>query len=287
MSILAHVEAHIDFPDEDIAPDTRGELGRRIQHALVMMDDLLITASEGQILRRGIRAAIVGRPNVGKSSLLNQLLGHERAIVTPIAGTTRDTIEETANVRGIPIVLVDTAGLREARNSIEEEGIRRSHHSLARAELVLHVLDASEPFTAEDRKTDEQLVQKKSVLVCNKIDLEPRLTLPKSISAPVVKVSCLTGDGIEQLKDSIKEIVWSGEIRAEMLEVMINARHQDALRRARVATERAGEALDGDLSLELAALELRIAVAAVGEIVGKTATDDLLDSIFSQFCIGK
>src|SRR5213595_2886375 len=146
MKTLAHVEAHIDFPDEDISPDTRDQLLSRLEQGVQFMDELLRTANEGQILRRGVRAAIVGRPNAGKSSLLNQLLGHDRAIVSPIPGTTRDTIEETANIRGIPVVFVDTAGLREARDSIEAEGIRRSRESLAKAELVLHILDSSENF---------------------------------------------------------------------------------------------------------------------------------------------
>jgi tRNA modification GTPase len=281
------------------------------------MDELLRTANEGQILRRGIRAAIVGRPNVGKSSLLNQLLGHDRAIVSPIPGTTRDTIEETANIRGIPVVFIDTAGLREARDEIELEGVRRSHESLAKAEFILHVLDASEPLTAADEKYLDEFAGKKRILVVNKIDLPRKLVLPKKVGlaarlgeasrrpvpsepevpqpmrrdrdiAPYqIDVCCLSGQGIEALKDAIKELVWSGEIRAEMLQVMINSRHQDALNRARAATQRTLDALRGDATLELVALDLRIAVNAVGEIVGKTATEDLLDSIFSQFCIGK
>src|SRR5204862_1165106 len=133
-----------------IAPDTRQQLLSRLERGVAFMGELLRTANEGQILRRGVRAAIIGRPNVGKSSLLNQLLGHDRAIVSPIAGTTRDTIEETANIRGLPVVFVDTAGLREAGDSIEQEGIRRSRESLAKAEFILHVLDASEPLTAAD-----------------------------------------------------------------------------------------------------------------------------------------
>jgi tRNA modification GTPase len=303
MQTLAHVEAHIDFPDEDISPDTKEQLLKRLDHGVVFMDELLRTANEGQILRRGIRAAIVGRPNAGKSSLLNQLLGHDRAIVSAIPGTTRDTIEETANIRGLPVVFIDTAGLREARDEIELEGVRRSRESLARAEFILHVLDASEPFTPADEKYFAEFAGKKRILVVNKMDL-PRLNvLPASCrqsnnskgqtcrqdagSTLVVEISCLSGQGIEALKDAIKELVWSGEIKAEMLQVMINSRHQDALTRARAATQRTLDVLRAGETLELAAGELRIAVNAVGEIVGKTATEDLLDSIFSQFCIGK
>src|SRR6266568_3188271 len=307
MHTLAHVEAHIDFPEEDIAPDTREQLITRLERGVDFMDELLRTANEGQILRRGIRAAIVGRPNVGKSSLLNQLLGHDRAIVSPIPGTTRDTIEETANIRGLPVVFVDTAGLREARDELESEGIRRSHESLAAADFILHVLDASEPLTTEDEKFLNDFAAKKRILVRNKIDLpvklsteelerrpptriipetQPQRAVPEA-GAPIVDVCCVSGLGIEALKDAIKALIWSGEIKAEMLQVMINSRHQDALIRARAATLRMVEALRADQPLDLVALDLRIAVNAVGEIVGKTTTEDLLDMIFSQFCIGK
>ena len=285
MKILAHIEAHLDFPDEDIAPDTRGQLLQRLQAALGFMDELLRTANEGRLLRRGIRAAIIGRPNVGKSSLLNQLLGQERAIVSPTPGTTRDTIEETANVRGVPVVFIDTAGLREAADDIEAEGVRRSRQALAAAELILHVLDGSEPLGAFDRQLLTEYAGRKRLLVRNKADLPRRLMMPAGLAA--LDVCCLSGAGVEALKDAIKGAVWAGGIPAEMLQVMINSRHEDALRRGREAAERAAAALGGHLGLELAALDLRLAANAVGEIVGKTTTEDLLDSIFSQFCIGK
>ncbi|MDB6026906.1 MAG: mnmE [Verrucomicrobiales bacterium] len=352
MITLAHVEAHIDFPDEDIAPHTKDKLISRLEAGVKFMEELLRTANEGQILRRGIRAAIVGRPNAGKSSLLNQLLGHDRAIVSPIPGTTRDTIEETANVRGVPVVFVDTAGLREGKDEIEIEGIRRSHATLEKAELILHVLDASEPFAETDATYLAQFAGKKRILIRNKVDLEVRLDLkgvtpaltlseqrgnrsplvvdvadavggvtpveqPSAVveasdtklperdrtllplpggegrgegelpALQVVDISCSTGAGLENLKDAIKAAVWSGDIKSEMLQVMINSRHQDALNRARAATEHTISALRADGTLELAAMDLRIAVNAVGEIVGKTSTDDLLDSIFTQFCLGK
>lgn len=295
MHTLAHVEAHIDFPDEDIAPDTKEQLLRRLTDGIAFMDGLLNTANEGQILRRGIRTAIVGRPNAGKSSLLNQLLGRDRAIVSHIPGTTRDTIEETANIRGLPVVFIDTAGLRESHDEIEREGIRRSRESLAQAELILHVLDASEPLTEADKNYLTEFAGKKRILVRNKTDLHVKLELPAallvtrhpSLVTPPLDVCCLTGQGIESLKDAIKNLIWSGEIKAEMLQVAINSRHQDALNRARAAARRAADALAGDATLELVAMDLRIAANAVGEIVGKTTTEDLLDSIFSTFCIGK
>jgi tRNA modification GTPase len=298
LKTLAHIEAHIDFPDEDIAPDTLAQLVGRLQRGVAFMDELLRTANEGQILRRGIRAAIIGRPNAGKSSLLNQLLGHDRAIVSAIPGTTRDTIEETANIRGLPIIFIDTAGLREARDEIEVEGIRRSRETLQKAELILHVLDASEPWTDADQNYLAEFSDKKRILIFNKADLPARLVPPLPFgrgegrgaggSEPTtIHLSCRTDQGLEALKDTIKALVWSGEIKAEMLEVMINSRHQDALSRARAATIRTLDALRSHQTLELVALDLRIAVNAVGEIVGKTTTEDLLDMIFSQFCIGK
>jgi len=305
MLTMTHVEAHLDFPDEDISPNTKEQLLKRLDDGVQFMDELLRTANEGQILRRGIRAAIIGRPNAGKSSLLNQLLGHDRAIVSPIAGTTRDTIEETANIRGLPVIFIDTAGLREAQDEIEVEGIRRSRESLAKAEFILHVLDASELLTLADENYFTEFAAKKRILVRNKTDLPVKLVLSDvsentGLESPVnpacgtgkpalhvVDVCCTNGQGIEALKDAIKELAWSGEIKAEMLQVAISSRHQDALNRARAATRQAAEALRGGLTLELIAFDLRIAANAVGEIVGKTTTEDLLDSIFSTFCIGK
>ncbi len=287
MLTLAHVEAHLDFPDEDILPDTKEKLLQRLENGIAFMDELLRTANEGQILRRGIRAAIVGRPNAGKSSLLNQLLGRDRAIVSHLPGTTRDTIEETANIRGIPVVFIDTAGLRGSHDEIEREGIRRSLESLTRSEFILHVLDASEPLTTADEKYFAEFAGKKRIIVRNKTDLAVKMFLPENLLSPTVAVCCVSGQGIELLKDTIKSLVWAGEIKAEMLQVAINSRHQDALNRARSATRQAGDALRSDLTLELVALDLRIAANAVGEVVGKTTTEDLLDSIFSTFCIGK
>jgi tRNA modification GTPase len=191
-----------------------------------------------------------------------------------------------ANIRGIPVVFIDTAGLREAGDEIEAEGIKRSRLSLERAELILHVLDNAELLTEADENYLREFVNKKRVLVRNKVDLPRRLELPP-VNVPVVELSCSTGAGLEALKDAIKSLVWSGEVHADMLQVMINSRHQDALRRAREATENTIAVLSAGEVLEIAALELRIATNAIGEVVGKTATEDLLDAIFSQFCLGK
>ncbi len=285
MRTSAHIEAHIDFPDEDISPDTHGTLLGRLDRGDVLIAGLLKTAKEGQVLRRGIRAAIIGRPNAGKSSLLNQLLGHDRAIVSPVAGTTRDTVEETADVRGIPVIFIDTAGLRETDDHVEAEGVRRSRAALGKAELVLHVLDASGPLTEDDRSLLAEASGRPRVIVLNKADLPAVLRLPEGLTG--VATSCSSGDGIEAVKDAIEGAVWSGRLASVPSQITVNARHADALRRAQGSIQRAAAELRGGSSLELVAIDLRLAADAVGEIVGKTTTDDLLDAIFSQFCLGK
>jgi tRNA modification GTPase len=287
MRTLAHVEAHIDFPDEDIAPETSGALAGSMSLALEKMENLLRTAEHGRILRQGIRAAIIGRPNAGKSSLLNQLLEHNRAIVSPVPGTTRDTIEETANILGVPVILVDTAGLRDSGDPIEQEGMRRTRESYETAEFILHVLDGSSDFSETDARFLREFAGKKRILVRNKSDLPRRLELPAGLPDLIVDVSCVSGQGIEDLRLAARDLVWSGGVRADMVDVMINARHQDALSRARAALEQSLEALRRGETPELVAADLRVAVNAVGEVVGKTATEDLLDRIFSEFCIGK
>ena len=287
MSILAHLEAHIDFPDEDISPDTTDRMIQRIQETHQFMDTLLSTADEGRILRRGIRAAIVGRPNAGKSSLLNHLLGQDRAIVSHLEGTTRDTIEESANIRGVPIIFVDTAGLRDADDLVEQEGIRRSRKSIAQAELVLHVVDGTTPLHPEDLAFLDNGSSKACLHILNKSDLQVHESYHSEKKHPWIPVSCATADGVESLKDAIIKQVWSGKIKSEMLEVMINSRHQGALLRSKSSLQAVIEGLQSHLELELVAMDLRIAVSAVGEIVGETTTEDLLDSIFSQFCLGK
>ena len=287
MQALAHIEAHIDFPDEDIEPDTVKRLTRRLGDACRLIDELLATANEGQLIRRGIRVAIVGRPNAGKSSLLNQLLGRDRAIVSDVAGTTRDTISEEAQIRGIAVVFIDTAGLQESDNAIEREGIRRSRESLGQADLVLHVLDTSEPLSKDDQHHLDEFTGKPRLLILNKSDLPSRLNHALNNVASTISVSCVDGTGIEALKDAIRSQVWDGEITAEMLEVMINSRHQEALRRAAESIRTTLEQLRNGTPPDLVAVDLRIGTNAIGEIVGATTTEDLLDSIFSTFCIGK
>ncbi len=281
MLVLAHVEAHLDFPDEDIEPSTGRLLAARMRDALELVRGILRTSHEGRILRTGLRVAIVGLPNAGKSSLLNRLLGEDRAIVTPVAGTTRDTLEETASVRGWPIVLVDTAGVREGADEVEVEGIRRARLAAERAELLLHVVDASRGWAADDDALRAELGAARTVVVWNKADIG----VPPGGDG--VTASCLSGDGIDALRDRIAMEAAGGRESAAGDEIAIGARHRDALARGAAAMERAIAAMESGVPLDLLALEIRVAANAVGEVVGKTATDDLLDTIFSAFCLGK
>ena len=279
VGLLAHLEAHLDFPEEDIAPDTEDAMRGRLEDAIGSMEELLASAREGRILRHGVRVAIVGAPNVGKSSLLNALLDRNRAIVSERAGTTRDTIEESSVIRGLPVVFTDTAGLRPSGDAIELEGMRRSRESIGASDLILHVRDirgGGEPLPLPENIP--------SLVVENKADLLARDAV-RPDSAFVV--SCLTGEGLESLRDGIAEAVGRSGMRQERFDIAINARHRDALERSRSAACRALESMRARQPLEVVALDLRIAVQGVGEIAGKTSTEDLLDRIFGEFCLGK
>lgn len=290
MLVLAHVEAHLDFPDEDIQPETGQALLARMDAAIGVVSRLLATAREGRLLRQGIRAALLGRPNAGKSSLLNQILGHERAIVSPVAGTTRDTIEEAANIGGYPVVFIDTAGLRESDDAIEVEGIRRSREAALNADILLEVVDlASEPPPTVGGPDTGWLGEAtgQRLRIGNKCDLPPHPGWATAEPAPDVRISCTTGEGLRGMNEALCKLLGQGEASSETAAIAINTRHQDALRRGDEALRQAREALATGVVLDLVALDLRIATAAVGEIVGKTTTEDLLDRIFSTFCLGK
>jgi tRNA modification GTPase len=288
ITILAHIEAHIDFPEEDISPNTREHLLTDSKSLLNFLQSLLATFHEGKILREGIPVAIVGRPNVGKSSLLNALLGEDRAIVTPVAGTTRDTLEEFANIQGIPFRFIDTAGLRRPRGQVEGIGVQRTANAIQRSDIVLHVLDSSQPFRAADLELSEPFRNKRHVLVLNKADLKNRLRLPTQLSElKAVAVSALTGLGVSNLCDSLVEFAYSGTTGSADLAVAINERHREALSRALNSLTCGMQYIERGELLEVISQQLRMALDAIGEITGKTATEDILERIFSTFCIGK
>jgi tRNA modification GTPase len=288
ITALAHLEAQIDFPEEDISPDTRAKLIGDIDDVIQQLRQLLATSREGEILREGVAIAIIGRPNVGKSSLMNVLLGQERSIVTPIPGTTRDTIEETSNLRGIPVRFTDTAGIRKPRGAVEGIGVERSRNALSASALVLFIVDGSRPFSQGDRALARLCSGKPAIQVLNKVDLPRKLKLPVGLQRlPSTEVSAATGDGIERLKDLIADEVWSGRATTNEFDVAINERHADALSRAVESLTRASERLNSAAPIEFASQELRIGLDAIGEIAGKTSTEDILNKIFSAFCIGK
>ena len=281
LETLAHLEAWIDFPEEDIDPQTGILLRGRVGAVLAVVDSLLATADQGRVLREGVRTVIFGEPNVGKSSLLNRLLGFERAIVSEIPGTTRDTIEEIVNLHGIPLRLVDTAGVREAADRIEAEGIQRTVRQIEAADLLLEIADASKP-----RPLDAVLpaTAAKRLLVLNKTDLSEH---PSWHAMAAVRISCESGAGFDTLSEAIRDALHFSEADWGEHAVAINARHQASLQIARGALLAALDLLNDLSDPELAAIDLREALDALGEIPGKVDTEDLLGVIFSSFCIGK
>jgi len=284
IQVLAYLTATIDFAEDDIPPQ---DIGPSLDEVGARLERLLASAEQGLIYRQGVRAAIVGRPNVGKSSLLNALLRANRAIVTPIPGTTRDTLEETVNLRGIPLVLVDTAGIASTADMIERLGIERSRAALAGADLVLFVVDASEPLTPADGEIASLVGARPAIVVLNKSDLrrvDAEGVLP---AAPRVALSALTGMGLSDLETAIADLVLAGRVLASDEPVLSNPRHRDVLQRARDHLRTAQDAHTHGLAADLITIDLTAAVNALGEITGETATEDLLEAIFSNFCVGK
>ena len=285
LTTLAHIEAYIDFPDEGISPETGKKLFDRLEESGASLARLVATAHQGRILRHGLRTVIYGEPNVGKSSLLNLLLGYDRAIVSETPGTTRDTIEETINVRGIPVRLVDTAGKRSSEDSIEQEGIRRTELQLAQADLVLQVVDASLPdTTGGNEREGSKVSDEHRILVLNKVDLGVH---PDWESSPGVRFSCRTREGEEALNQVIWDFVMTGGFSGQDFRIAISVRHQACLQRATTELEAAKAGLANNELPELISIELRGALDAIGDVIGRHDTEDLLGRIFSEFCIGK
>jgi len=279
VDLVAHVEASIDFSEEGIAPDEGNSLRVRLDSVREQIAALLATADHGRILRDGVRVVIYGATNAGKSSLLNRLLGYERVIVSDAPGTTRDTIEETVNLCGVPVRLLDTAGLRTSTSDIEREGIARTERSLQKADLRLHIIDrnAAPPAHFEQNANGNEL------LVLNKSDLPEH---PEWKNTNALRVSCLTGDGLGALENEILSRISKQNLRPENA-LAINMRHRDCLRRALEACDRARKTLDETFSPEYLSVDLNEALEAVGEVIGTVGVEQILDSVFGQFCIGK
>jgi tRNA modification GTPase len=291
LNLMALLEAGIDFPEDEVPELSGDEVNRRLRDGLEKLDTLLRTYDQGKIYREGISAVIIGRPNVGKSSLLNALLREDRAIVTPIPGTTRDVIEEVVNVRGIPLKIMDTAGLRHTHDQVEVEGVRRTRDRMALADLVIWVVDGSEPITAQDLDILPEVQPRRVVVAMNKNDLPRRLN-PRDLGehlpgAPLIPVSALDHSGIDRLEEAIRDLVLDGRQDSSAEILLSNLRHKQALERAREGLEQALEASRANLSAEFISVDLGRALQALGEIVGETTSEDILERIFSQFCIGK
>ena len=290
VALLAHINASIDFPEEGIAPDDGEMLCARLDVVRDKIAALLATADQGRVFREGVRVVIYGATNAGKSSLLNRLLGYDRVIVSDAHGTTRDTIEETVNLHGVPIRLLDTAGLRVSESDLEKEGIARTEKSLGLADLRLHIADSNVPrpahFNGRTSLSDAETATEDGVsdiLVLNKSDL-PEDDDWKDF--PAVRISCLTGDGLPELQQEILARIRRQNLRPESA-VAINTRHRDCLRRALESCDRARVALAEGVSSEYVAVDLDQALRAIGEIIGIVDVEHILDSVFSQFCIGK
>jgi tRNA modification GTPase len=288
IALLAHINASIDFPEEDIEPDEDEALCARLDCIRDEISVLLATADQGRVLREGVRVVIYGATNAGKSSLLNRLLGYDRVIVSDTHGTTRDTIEEAINLEGVPIRLLDTAGLRASESELELAGIERTQKSLELADLRLHIADRSAPKPEHfNSRNFSEFNGTKSdpneIVILNKSDL-PEDNEWKDF--PALRISCVNGDGLPQLRDQILARIRARNLRPESA-IAINTRHRDCLRRALESCDRARTALREGLSGEYVAVDVDQALRAVGEVIGIVDVEQILDSVFSQFCIGK
>lgn len=289
LEILVQIEAAIDFPDEDIVLAHRGELLERLDELIEKVDNLIASYGWGKLIREGVRVCIVGRPNVGKSSLLNALLGEERAIVTSMPGTTRDFIEESIDLEGLPVVLCDTAGMRAGAEGVEQIGVERTRGKIQESDGVLLVLDGSEPVTADDLKAMHAVSSKSGLVAFNKADLPPQpapRALPELLPDwPQVSVSAVTEEGLDALRRRLRQCFVDTSAEPEL--IVTNLRHKAALEQARDNLWAAYCALQQSLPPDLVAVDLQGARDSLAELIGTVTNDDVLDKIFSQFCIGK
>ncbi|RMG67127.1 MAG: tRNA uridine-5-carboxymethylaminomethyl(34) synthesis GTPase MnmE [Nitrospirae bacterium] len=284
--VLMHVEAYIDFPEEELELETEKDFIEKLSLIGKELDLLSKSYEEGRLYREGVAVSIVGKPNVGKSSLLNALMKEDRAIVTELPGTTRDIIEECLNIQGLPVRIMDTAGIRETHDLAEAEGVRRSLQAIEGADLVIAMFDISRPLTDEDRMVIEKIKDRNSIIVLNKADLEHRVgseEFPEGL--PIVRISAKNEEGIEELKNAMFGRLIKSDVEETAL--ITNIRHRLSIDRALQAVNRAIERIKERAPYEIIAFELRDALDGLGEIVGTVTTDDLLNRIFGEFCIGK
>lgn len=289
--VLAHLEVSIDFSEEDVEEITYKTLKEKSLELKEEIKKLYDTAESGKIFRDGLKTVIIGKPNVGKSSLLNAILGENRAIVTDIAGTTRDVIEEFVNINGIPLKIVDTAGIRETDDIVEKIGVEKSRESFNNADLVIMVLDSSKKLSKEDIEILEELKNKKVIILLNKIDLESNIEIDKIKEYvdedSIINISALKNIGIDTLNTKIEEMVYRGSVRSSSDLMITNTRHKDALFKAYESINDAIKAIDDNMSYDFIEVDFKNIWDYLGYINGDTVKEDLLDTIFANFCIGK
>ena len=287
LDILAEIEARIDF-EEDLPPLDHEAVLHSIEQVFCQVNLILATAERGELLRSGLKVAIVGRPNVGKSSLLNAWSRSDRAIVTDLPGTTRDIVESQLVVAGIPVQVLDTAGIRSASDRVEQIGVERSRQTARSADLVLLTVSAESGWTEEDEEIYRSVSDRRLILVINKIDLaNPETVIYPAEIERVVKLSAAQNQGIEELEKTIINAVQNQEIQAANLDLAINQRQAAALTRAKIALQQVKKTIDENLPFDFWSIDLRTAIQALGEITGEEVTESVLDRIFSRFCIGK
>lgn len=291
IELLAHIEVNIDYPEHDVEAMTSAYIGEQCSSAIEEIDRLLKTANEGKILREGIVTAIVGRPNVGKSSLMNILTQENKAIVTDIPGTTRDVIEQFVALNGIPLRLLDTAGIRETNDVVERIGVERSRNALEEADLILFVLNYNEALQPEDRELLELVKGRPVIAIVNKTDLPGKLELGEIeriiASDSIVRMSVIEEEGLDQLERTISEMFFEGELEANDLTYVSNVRHIALLKRAKQSLVDAIDSSNIGIPIDVIQIDARSAWESLGEILGDEAGDSLIDQIFSQFCLGK
>ncbi|HCU9055420.1 TPA: tRNA uridine-5-carboxymethylaminomethyl(34) synthesis GTPase MnmE [Staphylococcus aureus] len=292
LEILAQVEVNIDYPEYDDVEDATTEfLLEQSKEIKQEINRLLDTGAQGKIMREGLSTVIVGKPNVGKSSMLNNLIQDNKAIVTEVAGTTRDVLEEYVNVRGVPLRLVDTAGIRETEDIVEKIGVERSRKALSQADLILFVLNNNEALTQEDYTLYEVVKNEDVIVIVNKMDLEQNIDINEVKDmigdTPLIQTSMLKQEGIDELEIQIRDLFFGGEVQNQDMTYVSNSRHISLLKHARQTIQDAIDAAESGVPMDMVQIDLTRTWEILGEIIGETASDELIDQLFSQFCLGK
>ncbi|MBS6467041.1 MAG: tRNA uridine-5-carboxymethylaminomethyl(34) synthesis GTPase MnmE [Clostridium sp.] len=287
---IAFIESALDDPENYSLDGYSEKLKEKLEEIIKEIQHLIDTAEEGKMIKEGIRTVILGKPNAGKSSLLNALLGENRAIVTDIAGTTRDTLEEDVMIHGIPLKIVDTAGIHETVDIVEKIGVDKARESVEEADLVLYVVDGNKPLDADDTQIIDLLEGKKAIIVMNKIDIEQvvdKMWITSKINAPVVEISAKTGEGMEKLYGIIKDMFFHGKLSMNDEVYITNLRHKQALAEAEQSLEQVLSSIDWNMPEDFLSIDLMAAYEQLGTILGESLDDDLANEIFDKFCMGK